>query len=256
MPRIVIMLARWRLRQRGVRARKAHGSVNNSCERPGQAYGLFIWRQMSGKEIGFNTNLSEPVRTQADFTYNITPAVISIVDTGLGQRSVTEDIEAEILPAHTICELVLRRTTPNPYPHRTTTSAARARCAKNRCLSRVQSLVAICIGSALRAVEESFRKWAISPRKQNIAKRFHSHPIGILVKAQKKLAGMALSLCHSTEVKKRNTKPTASKLTVLRQLLQSDSAASIYNHQQRIVARRDRLNRALSAQPCCRALQP
>ena len=67
---------------------------------------------MSGKEIGFNTNLSEPVRTQADFTYNITPAVISIVDTGLGQRSVTEDIEAEILPAHTICELGLEAAFP------------------------------------------------------------------------------------------------------------------------------------------------
>jgi hypothetical protein len=55
---------------------------------------VFFWRQMSGKEIGFNTNLSEPVRTRADFTYNITPATISITDTGLGSRSVTEDIEA------------------------------------------------------------------------------------------------------------------------------------------------------------------
>ena len=49
---------------------------------------------MSGKEIGFNTNLSEPVRTRADFTYNITPAMISITDTGLGKCSVIEDIEA------------------------------------------------------------------------------------------------------------------------------------------------------------------
>ena len=49
---------------------------------------------MSSNEITFNTKLSEHVRTRADFTYKITPTVISIVDTGLGQRSVTEDIEA------------------------------------------------------------------------------------------------------------------------------------------------------------------
>jgi len=49
---------------------------------------------MSSHEITFNTNLSEPPRTQADFTYKITPTVISITDTGLGSRSVTEDIEA------------------------------------------------------------------------------------------------------------------------------------------------------------------
>ena len=49
---------------------------------------------MSSHEITFNTNLSEPPRTQADFTYKISPQLISIVDTGLGQRSVTEDIEA------------------------------------------------------------------------------------------------------------------------------------------------------------------
>ena len=55
---------------------------------------VFFWRQMSGKEIGFNTNLSEPVRTRADFTYNMTPAMISITDTGLSSRSVIEDIEA------------------------------------------------------------------------------------------------------------------------------------------------------------------
>jgi hypothetical protein len=67
-------------------------------------------------------------------------------------------------------------------------------------------------------VEDSFRKWAISPRKQNIAKRFHSHPIGISVKAQKKGGWDGSLTLHSTEVKKRNTKPTASKLTVLRQL--------------------------------------
>jgi hypothetical protein len=32
--------------------------------------------------------------TQADFTYHITPATISILDTGKGRRSVTNDIEA------------------------------------------------------------------------------------------------------------------------------------------------------------------
>jgi hypothetical protein len=49
---------------------------------------------MSNHEITFNTKLSEAVRTRADFTYNISPTVISVVDTDLGQRSVTEDIEA------------------------------------------------------------------------------------------------------------------------------------------------------------------
>jgi hypothetical protein len=49
---------------------------------------------MSNHEITFNTDLSEPVRTRADFSYEITPAVISIVDTGLGKCSVTDDIEA------------------------------------------------------------------------------------------------------------------------------------------------------------------
>jgi hypothetical protein len=46
---------------------------------------------MSSNEITFNTNLSEPPRTRADFTYNIAPTMISI---GLGKCSVTEDIEA------------------------------------------------------------------------------------------------------------------------------------------------------------------
>ena len=49
---------------------------------------------MSSHEITFNTNLSDPTRTRADFTHNITPAMILITDTGLGTRSVTEDIEA------------------------------------------------------------------------------------------------------------------------------------------------------------------
>jgi hypothetical protein len=49
---------------------------------------------MSNHEITFNTDLSEPPRTRADFTYKTTSEVILIVDTGLGQRSVTEDIEA------------------------------------------------------------------------------------------------------------------------------------------------------------------
>ena len=42
---------------------------------------------MSNHEISFNTKLSDPIRTR-------TPRTISIVDTGLGRRSVTEDIEA------------------------------------------------------------------------------------------------------------------------------------------------------------------
>jgi hypothetical protein len=49
---------------------------------------------MSKSEISFNTELSEQVRTRADFTYKITADLISITDTGLGSRSVTEDIEA------------------------------------------------------------------------------------------------------------------------------------------------------------------
>ena len=49
--------------------------------------------KISSHEISFNTNLSDPPRTRADFTYNITPAVISITDTGLGSRSAADDIE-------------------------------------------------------------------------------------------------------------------------------------------------------------------
>jgi len=49
---------------------------------------------MNKHEITFNTELSDQIRTRADSTYKITPTVISIFDTGLGQRSVTEDIEA------------------------------------------------------------------------------------------------------------------------------------------------------------------
>jgi hypothetical protein len=48
---------------------------------------------MSNHEITFNTNLSEAPRTRADFIYKITPTLISITDTELGQRSVAEDIE-------------------------------------------------------------------------------------------------------------------------------------------------------------------
>ena len=55
---------------------------------------LFQSEHMSNHEITFNTNLSEPIRTQADFTYKITPTVISIVDAGSGKCSVAEDIEA------------------------------------------------------------------------------------------------------------------------------------------------------------------
>jgi hypothetical protein len=50
---------------------------------------------MSNHEIAFNTNLSEPVTTRAEFTYKITPAVISIVDTGRDKCSLTDDIEAK-----------------------------------------------------------------------------------------------------------------------------------------------------------------
>jgi hypothetical protein len=49
---------------------------------------------MSKHEISFDPNLSDSIRTRADFTYKITPAMISVTDIGLGQRSVTEDIEA------------------------------------------------------------------------------------------------------------------------------------------------------------------
>jgi hypothetical protein len=35
-----------------------------------------------------------PIRIRADFTYNISPTVISIVDAGLDKCSVTEDIKA------------------------------------------------------------------------------------------------------------------------------------------------------------------
>src|SRR5215510_9690253 len=47
---------------------------------------------MSSHEISFN--LSEPFKTKADFTYKITPTLISISDTGLDKCSVAEDIEA------------------------------------------------------------------------------------------------------------------------------------------------------------------
>jgi hypothetical protein len=51
---------------------------------------------MSKHEISFDPNPSDSIRTQADFTYNITQTVISITDTGLGKCSVTEDIEAAL----------------------------------------------------------------------------------------------------------------------------------------------------------------
>jgi len=38
-------------------------------------------------------DLSEPARTSAAFTYKIAPIVISIVDSGSGQRSVIEGVE-------------------------------------------------------------------------------------------------------------------------------------------------------------------
>jgi methanogenic corrinoid protein MtbC1 len=48
---------------------------------------------MSDK-IAFDTNSPEPTRARADFTYKTTSPVISMVDTGLGKFSVTEDIKA------------------------------------------------------------------------------------------------------------------------------------------------------------------
>jgi hypothetical protein len=44
----------------------------------------FSERQMNNHEISLKTNLSEPVRTRSDFTYKITPTLLSIVDTGPG----------------------------------------------------------------------------------------------------------------------------------------------------------------------------
>jgi hypothetical protein len=41
---------------------------------------------MNKHEITFNTNLSEPPRTHADFTYKISPIVISISDTAAWDR--------------------------------------------------------------------------------------------------------------------------------------------------------------------------
>jgi hypothetical protein len=55
---------------------------------------IFLKPANEQPRISFNTKLSEQVRTRADFTYKITPTTISIVDTGLGSRSVTVDIEA------------------------------------------------------------------------------------------------------------------------------------------------------------------
>ena len=39
---------------------------------------------MSKHEISFDPNLSDSIRTRTDFTYKITPDLISITDTGLG----------------------------------------------------------------------------------------------------------------------------------------------------------------------------
>jgi len=49
---------------------------------------------MSRHEITFNANFAQTIRMRADFIYKITPTLISITDTGLGQRSVADDIEA------------------------------------------------------------------------------------------------------------------------------------------------------------------
>jgi hypothetical protein len=55
---------------------------------------LFQSEHMSNHEITFNANLPQTVRTRADFTYKITPTLVSITDAGMGSLSVTEDIEA------------------------------------------------------------------------------------------------------------------------------------------------------------------
>ena len=49
---------------------------------------------MRRHEITFNTNPSEAPRARADFTYKITPTMISITGTGLGSCPVIEEIEA------------------------------------------------------------------------------------------------------------------------------------------------------------------
>jgi len=54
----------------------------------------FVSQPMRDNQITFNTNLLDPMRTRADFIYKVNPTLISITDTGLGQRPVTEDIEA------------------------------------------------------------------------------------------------------------------------------------------------------------------
>jgi hypothetical protein len=54
---------------------------------------------MSNHEITFNTNVSGTPTTRADFTYKISPTVISIFDTGLGKFSVSEDIETTFVTA-------------------------------------------------------------------------------------------------------------------------------------------------------------
>jgi len=45
-------------------------------------------------EISFQLDPDREVTTEADFSYKITPDTISITDTGLGKRSVANDIEA------------------------------------------------------------------------------------------------------------------------------------------------------------------
>ncbi len=49
---------------------------------------------MATDEIGLGLDWARDITTQADFTYSITPDTISIIDTGKGSRSVTNDIEA------------------------------------------------------------------------------------------------------------------------------------------------------------------
>jgi hypothetical protein len=55
---------------------------------------LLVSHQMSSHEITFNPNLSEAPRTRADFIYKMSPIVFYIIDTGLGLRPVTYDIDA------------------------------------------------------------------------------------------------------------------------------------------------------------------
>jgi len=48
---------------------------------------IFVSQPMSNNQITFNTSLSDPIKTRADFNYKIIPTLISITDTGLASSS-------------------------------------------------------------------------------------------------------------------------------------------------------------------------